>query len=398
MADATANASSSTRPATSSRFFLRVGLFFAGWTAVHLGLVAILAHAATPGGWWPYVALFVMTLGATWLILRSFREDAHPGLLHRLFVARPFFYVQMGLPVLSVTGLLAFLVGLPFARGLAWATVALAFAALMMLALYVAGYFGSKVLVVKRLTFAYPDLPAAFDGLVIAQLSDMHVGPQTSSRFMRRVVRIVEDAKPDLIAHTGDQVDDYHEDTARFTAAFGGLCAPLGTFAIAGNHDIYAGWPQVREGLQSAGIHVLVNDAVTLQRGEDTLWLAGTGDPAALRSMGEPVPEAAPDIARTMAKIPGDAFSIVLAHNPALWPMLVERGAHLTLSGHTHHGQLSIPFLRWSLANPFLELAMGTYERGRSKLYINPGTNHWGLPFRLGAWPEVTLVTLRRAS
>lgn len=97
-----------------------------------------------------------------------------------------------------------------------------------------------------------------------------------------------------------------------------------------------------------------------------------------------------------MAAIPRDGYSIVLAHNPALWPGLAARGARLTLSGHTHHGQISIPALRWCLASPFLEHAMGRYDQGRSVLYINPGTNHWGLPLRLGAWPEVTIVTLRR--
>jgi predicted MPP superfamily phosphohydrolase len=87
----------------------------------------------------------------------------------------------------------------------------------------------------------------------------------------------------------------------------------------------------------------------------------------------------------------------VLAHNPALWPPLTARGARLTLSGHTHHGQLSIPALKWSLASPFLEFAMGEHARGASRLYIHPGTNHWGLPMRLGAWPEVAIVTLKRA-
>ena len=89
---------------------------------------------------------------------------------------------------------------------------------------------------------------------------------------------------------------------------------------------------------------------------------------------------------------------IVLAHNPALWPSLAERGVHLTLSGHTHYGQLSIPRIGWSLASLFLEHAMDWHARGGSLLYINPGTNYWGLPLRLGALPEVTIITLARAS
>jgi predicted MPP superfamily phosphohydrolase len=103
-----------------------------------------------------------------------------------------------------------------------------------------------------------------------------------------------------------------------------------------------------------------------------------------------------PDVGRALARVPPGAFTIALAHNPALWPELASRGVPLTLSGHTHHGQLSIPRLGWSLASLFLEHSMGTYRRGGSMLYINPGTNFWGIPLRIGALPEVTVVTLRR--
>ena len=86
----------------------------------------------------------------------------------------------------------------------------------------------------------------------------------------------------------------------------------------------------------------------------------------------------------------------MLAHNPALWPAIAERGATLTLSGHTHWGQFALPSLGWSLASPFLEHSMGGYERDGALLYIHPGTNYWGIPFRLGTPPEVAVVTLRR--
>ena len=87
---------------------------------------------------------------------------------------------------------------------------------------------------------------------------------------------------------------------------------------------------------------------------------------------------------------------IALAHNPSLWPELARRGVALTLSGHTHWGQFAIPFLGWSLASPFLEFAMGVHREGKSLLYIHPGTNFWGIPFRLGTPPEVALITLQR--
>jgi predicted MPP superfamily phosphohydrolase len=106
----------------------------------------------------------------------------------------------------------------------------------------------------------------------------------------------------------------------------------------------------------------------------------------------------APDIERTLSTVPRDAPVIVLAHNPALWTALADRGVGLTLSGHTHWGQFSFPRWGWSLASPFLDHSMGAYQRGDSLLYISPGAGYWGLPFRIGAPAEVTHVTLRRGA
>jgi hypothetical protein len=126
------------------------------------------------------------------------------------------------------------------------------------------------------------------------------------------------------------------------------------------------------------------------------LWIAGIGDPAAAAPPAYREAAGAPDIERTLAAVPAGAFTLVLAHNPALWPALAARGASLTLSGHTHYGQVALPRLGWSLASIFLEHAMGAHRRGPALLYINPGTNFWGLPVRIGALHEVTVVTLRR--
>ena len=200
-------------------------------------------------------------------------------------------------------------------------------------------------------------------------------------------------ARPHLIAYTGDQVDDHPADIDFFAAALRTLEAPLGAFAIPGNHDVYAGWSEVHERLEKIGVRVLVNDAVQLEHKGARFWLAGTGDPAGGQfRRGEE--SGAPDIDLTMRKVPRGEFSVVLAHNPALFRALAERGADVVLSGHTHHGQFSIPSRKWSLASVFLEYAMGTYERNGSLLYVSPGTNYWGIPFRIGALPEVTVITL----
>jgi predicted MPP superfamily phosphohydrolase len=150
----------------------------------------------------------------------------------------------------------------------------------------------------------------------------------------------------------------------------------------------------VESGLRAANLGtVLVNDVRLITRGESTIALLGTGDPA---GGARGTTRAAPDVERALAQVSEGAVVIAFAHNPALWPSLAKRGVALTLSGHTHWGQFAIPRLGWSLASPFLEHAMGAHQADGSLLYISPGTGYWGIPFRLGASPEVTLVTLHR--
>ena len=194
---------------------------------------------------------------------------------------------------------------------------------------------------------------------------------------------------------TGDLVDDRPEDVDAYAAALGALDAPLGVFMIPGNHDVYAGWDSVEHRLRKdVPARLLLNEAHVLRRGDAALVLAGTGDPAGGRRGQSRV---APDVERTLAGAPNGVTVVALAHNPALWPALAKHGVALTLSGHTHWGQLALPSLGWSLASPFLEHAMGAYRNENSLLYVSPGTGYWGIPFRLGAFPEVTLVRLRRA-
>jgi hypothetical protein len=324
-------------------------------------------------------------------MIRNIGRSAYPSAFARLWVMRPFWYTQLFMPLLAVSGLIGAVAGLPFGAGGTAGRWALALAAAAVSGLAVWGYAGARRLRVRRLDIGVDALPAGLDGMRIVQVSDLHVGPHTSRRYLARVAAAVRDARPDLLVYTGDQVDDYARDVEPFAAAFRGLTAPLGVFAIPGNHDVYAGWPAVQRGLEAMGITVLVNRALPLERDGARFWVAGAGDPAGRR--GTPV---APDIERTLAAIPPGDFTLALAHNPALWPALARRGVELTLSGHTHYGQIAIPRLGWSLASPFLEHAMGQHREGRSQLYINPGTNYWGIPFRLGTPPEVTVLTLRR--
>jgi predicted MPP superfamily phosphohydrolase len=205
----------------------------------------------------------------------------------------------------------------------------------------------------------------------------------------------VQDARPDLIAVTGDLIDDHAPDVDHYAAAFAPLAAPLGVYAVAGNHDVYAGWSDVRARLERLPHRLLVNAAHVVSHRGARLAIVGTGDPAGGRGG---TARGGPDLDAAFAGVPPDAFVLALVHNPALWPAVADRGAHLTLSGHTHWGQFAVPALGWSLASPFLEHSMGSYARGDRLLYIHPGTNYWGIPFRLGTPPEVAVVTLRAAA
>jgi predicted MPP superfamily phosphohydrolase len=361
----------------------------AAWTTL-----GTLAAGLFPGALAITVGVAFYTTLPLLVFLRWRGWPFYPGRAFRLFVVRPFWYTQLLLPIVSVAGLAGLLVGTPFGHGITtgrlFALVILTFSAAVLLL----GYVGSGRLAVRRVDVEVPGLGPEFDGLRIVQLSDLHVGPHTSRRFLERVVQTTRGLCPDLIAVTGDLIDDRAEDVGAYARALGGLSAPLGVFMIPGNHDVYAGWDAVEHALREASLGtVLVNDVEVLTRGGSTLAVLGTGDPAG-GARGST--RAAPDVERALAKVPAGAVVVAFAHNPALWPSLATRGVALTLSGHTHWGQLAIPTLGWSLASPFLEHAMGAHQQEDALLYISPGTGYWGIPFRLGASPEVTLVTLRR--
>jgi uncharacterized protein len=369
--------------------------------AVRLGLylgASWLIVGALANGLFPHALTLVLALaGYTTLPLAIYARwrgwPFYPKAAFRLLVVRPFWYTQLMLPFVSVAGTIGVLIGAIFGQPLVGGRIAAGVVLTGIGSVLIAGYLGTRRLVVREVDASIPGLPQEFDGLAIAQVSDLHVGPHTSRRFLDRVARTIRDLSPDVIAVTGDLVDDRPEDVDAYAAALGALEAPLGVFMIPGNHDVYAGWDSVEHRLRKdVPARLLLNEAHVLRRGDAALVLAGTGDPAGGRRGQSRV---APDVERTLAGAPNGV--VALAHNPALWPALAKRGVALTLSGHTHWGQLALPSFGWSLASPFLEHAMGAYRNENSLLYISPGTGYWGIPFRLGAFPEVTLVRLRRA-
>jgi uncharacterized protein len=368
-----------------------LSIFVGSWVVVG----ALLAPLA---GGWPAIAAAALLLTAAPLavLFRSRGGSHYPGRAIRLLVFRPMWYAQLLLILSALGGLLGAIGGLPFGAAGRTGRGAIAVIAIVYTLLALLGYAGSRKLIVAPLTVTLPQLPGALDGLRIAQICDTHIGPHTSRAQLARLASAVRDAEPHLIAVVGDLIDDFAPDVSIYAQALGDLAAPLGVYIVPGNHEVYAGWSEVLPRLRALSHTLLVNESRVLEHAGVRLAIAGTGDPAAGRVAEPGVP--APDIAATLSRIPEGVFTIVLAHNPALWPALAAAGVPLTLSGHTHWGQMSISRSGWSLANVFLELAMGAYRNGESLLYVSPGTNYWGIPFRIGARAEISALTLTRGA
>src|SRR5215210_2506188 len=190
----------------------RVGLYLAAcWLTI-----GVLAN-----GLFPHAVIAVVTLALyTTLPLAAFARwrgwPFYPNAAFRLLVVRPFWYTQLMLPLIGIGSTLGVLVGSAFGFPLAGGRVAAAIVLTVVGTLLIAGYLGSRQLVVRQVDASIPDLPAEFDGLSIAQVSDLHVGPHTSRRFLDRVVTAVRDLAPDVIAVTGDLVDDRAEDVESY--------------------------------------------------------------------------------------------------------------------------------------------------------------------------------------
>lgn len=231
------------------------------------GTLAFLAAGLFPGARAITVLVAVYTTLPILVYARYRGWPFYPGTAFRLLVVRPFWYTQLVLPVVAAAGLLGLLAGAPFASAVILGRTFAGGAFAVMASVLALGYLGSRHLVVRHVETEVPDLSLAFDGLRIVQLSDLHIGPHTNRRFLERVVQAAHALAPDLIAVTGDLIDDRSEDVAAYASALGSLSAPMGVYMIPGNHDVYAGWDNVETALRDANLGtVLVNDVHVVRK------------------------------------------------------------------------------------------------------------------------------------
>jgi hypothetical protein len=250
---------------------------------------------------------------------------------------------------------------------------------------------------VVKLEIPLARLPEPFDGLTIAQLSDFHYEDHFSVVPIRKAVEKVQSLKPDLIALTGDFVTvPVLERPALITRALSmaapcaevlqELQAPLGRFAVLGNHDGEIGAARIAGILRDHSIPVLRNQSLPLERGAHRLWLAGIDD----------VLRGKPDLGETIENIPLNEATILLAHEPDFADEASLRPIDLQLSGHSHGGQIWIPGIGAPWLPPLSrKYPRGMYNVGNLTLYTNIGIGTIRAPIRINCPPEITLITLR---
>ncbi|MEO6120042.1 MAG: metallophosphoesterase [Terriglobales bacterium] len=264
-----------------------------------------------------------------------------------------------------------------------------------------AGYgllYGRRDVDVVRQRVRLARLPKAFEGFRIAQLSDVHLGPFTTANYIRRCVAITNGLNPDLIALTGDYIA-WDPGAAREVAdALAGLRAPHGVFGCLGNHEAEGETEEFITSLFTVqDIHILRQARAPVQLGDETLNLIGIDDPR-----GESAAERKRDLYRRLHNglvMPG-MVNILLTHEPSvvMFDRAAELGIDLTLAGHTHGGQLALNFIdgRLNLSQLLYRCTTGWYERRGAQLYVNRGIGTTGIPIRLGARPEITMLELAR--
>ena len=238
---------------------------------------------------------------------------------------------------------------------------------------------------IKDVAVGIAGLPRALAGLRIVQITDLHIGPLLRKEWVEGVVERVRALKPDVVAITGDLVDGTVDELREHVAPLARLAeAPRGVYFSTGNHEYYSGVDEWLQYLPSLGIRPLSNERVQIAPGLD---IAGIHDPTGRGRY-------APDLGRALDGRDARTPVVLLAHQPRQFREAARSGVALTLSGHTHGGQIW-PF-SWlvALAQPYLA---GLHRRGDSQLYVSRGTGFWGPPMRVFAPAEITLFRLQPA-
>ena len=286
------------------------------------------------------------------------------------------------------------------------AEVGILLAALPFTGFFYAMFKGKYDYRLHEITLYFVDLPTSFDGFTITQLSDFHSGSFDNMSEVTRGIQIAKALQSDLFVFTGDLVNNMAWEVEPYLSLFSQLKAPYGQFSILGNHDYgdYARWDnpeqkaenhqKLKEYHKALGYRLMLNENTVIRKGSDQLTLIG------VENWGRGFIQVG-DIDKALEGVDENAFKILLSHDPTHWEEKIRfhhTTIHLTLSGHTHGAQFGIETdkLRWSpVQYRYLDWAGLANEKDRY-LYVNRGFGFLAFSGRLGIWPEITKITLKK--
>jgi len=373
--------------------------FLSVYGAVHLYLFLKARAALSPGAGLSLVmALFLVAMVVAPIAVRLL--DRHGLPLASRYLAYIcytwmgllffFFWMSICLDVFNVSmRILALLPGSGTSRFVWTGKNSFVFLTLGVVFLGVWSAFSAWQIRLDRVVLQTTKLPAGKSKLTIAQISDVHLGLMVGERRMSRIIRLLERTKPDILVCSGDLVDAQMDRFDNLAAMLATIKAPLGKFAVMGNHEFYAGIRQSERFLKAAGFMLLRNQEYGL---DDLFRIVGMDDPVGRRRYKE---EAAANLSERdlLARSNSQVFTILLKHRPTVENESLGQ-FDLQLSGHTHGGQI-FPFNL--VVKHFYPKQNGLYQLDKgSTLYVNRGTGTWGPPMRFLSPPQVTLIELTR--
>lgn len=260
---------------------------------------------------------------------------------------------------------------------------------------------------VRRETLYFPDLPEEFDGFTITQLSDIHSGSFSDAEGVQKGLDLVNAQQSDMILFTGDLVNNHAAEMDPWIPAFAKLQAPYGKYSVLGNHDYgdYMRWDNLNDKdanlvrlknvHKEIGFRLLLNESLTIDKNSESLALIG------VENWGKGGFHKYGDLEKAAARVPDDAFKVLMSHDPSHWDAVTmghHQHVHLTLSGHTHGAQFGFELFgfKWSPIKYVYKQWAGLYEQSGKYLYVNRGFGFLGLKGRIGIWPEIAVLTLKR--
>ena len=250
-------------------------------------------------------------------------------------------------------------------------------------------YFANSSPVVRRVPVTLSGLDPALDGLRIVSFSDGHLSATYGGRRFERLVELVNEQQPDVVAIVGDLVDSDVSELREEVAPLADLVSDQGVFFVTGNHEYFVDTEAWLRHLPTLGVDVLRNERVPIRRGNAYVDLAGIDDRTAARSG---VPGHGADLDAALDGRDDAVPVVLLAHQPYMVGQAQAAGVDLQISGHTHAGQLWPFDYAIRLDQPAVQ---GLSRHGDTQLYVTAGAGYWGPPMRIGARPEVTVVELR---